>query len=176
MYSIDDIAWIPLLIDRAGRGELEASLYEVPDSSMAWGMQFSVRCHEELAFESAEEALAAAADLPAEFRDLFAGSYDFSVCKSWQAGTADPVEDEPVVSDIPTLVFSGYYDPITPPAYGRLAASTLRNSYFFEFPTLSHGVMRSNECARQMGLQFLDDPTSAPDASCMEELEAIEFE
>ncbi len=177
LYSINDIPTIPAIIDRAGSGEYEEWLFEVPElGNYAWGMHYSVRCHEELAFESAEEALALAAGLPTEFRDFFAGTYEYALCESWPAGTPAPQENEPVVSDVPTLALSGYYDPITPPAYGRLAAATLSHSYFYEFPTLSHGVARSNECALDIVLQFLDDPMREPDTSCMEQLTGPHFE
>jgi pimeloyl-ACP methyl ester carboxylesterase len=177
MYSIDAIPWIPSIIDDASRGEIWEEVASVPDrSSYSWGMHYSVRCHDEMAFETQEQAYALAAGLPAELVDVFIGMFEFPLCASWQAGAADPMEDEPVVSDIPTLVLSGRFDPITPPAYGRAAAETLSNSFFFEFPTLSHGAMRSNACALDIGLQFLDDPATEPDSSCMEQLSGPHFE
>jgi hypothetical protein len=51
----------------------------------------------------------------------------------------------------------------------------LSNSYLYEFPNLAHGVMRSNDCALNIGLQFLDDPTTEPDASCMLSMSEISF-
>jgi Tol biopolymer transport system component/pimeloyl-ACP methyl ester carboxylesterase len=177
LYSPDAIPWIPYLIDEASRGEYpEESIFAVSDSSTrGWGMHYSIWCREEMAFESLEEALKLAADLPPVFSDFFADAYDWTVCASWQAGVADPIENQAVVSDIPTLVLSGRYDPITPPGWGRLAAETLAHSFFYEFPTLAHGAMRSNHCALEIGLQFLDDPTAEPDASCLEALGSLEF-
>jgi hypothetical protein len=46
----------------------------------------------------------------------------------------------------------------------------LANSFFYEFPNVAHGAMRSNRCALEIGLQFLDDPAAEPDASCLGEL------
>ncbi|NIT65351.1 MAG: alpha/beta hydrolase, partial [Gemmatimonadetes bacterium] len=60
-------------------------------------------------------------------------------CELWQSGAADPVENQAVSSDIPTLVLGGEFDPITPPQYGRQAAATLPNSFFFQYPGLGHG-------------------------------------
>jgi pimeloyl-ACP methyl ester carboxylesterase len=110
------------------------------------------------------------------FSELFANAYDWSVCASWQAGVADPIENEAVVSDIPTLVLSGRYDPVTSPAWGRLAAETLPNSFVYEFPNVAHGAMGSNRCALEIGLQFLADPTVEPDTSCLEEPGSAGFE
>jgi pimeloyl-ACP methyl ester carboxylesterase len=88
----------------------------------------------------------------------------------------DPVENMPVVSDIPALVLSGEFDPITPPEWGRAVAADLSNSFFFEFPTVGHGVIRSDTCARDMALAFLNDPTTEPDSSCMTDLPPLVFD
>ena len=177
MYSPTAIPWIPYLIDQASQGEYpERSIFSVPDrTTRAPGMHYSIWCREEMAFESLEEAYALAAELPPVLSDYFAGAYDWDVCASWQAGVADPVENEAVVSDIPTLVLSGRYDPVTPPAWGKMAAETLSNSFVYEFPNLAHGAMRSNQCALEIALQFLDDPTVEPDTSCMNGLGRPEF-
>ena len=128
-----------------------------------------------MAFESYEGALAVAADLAPAVRDHFASPGYFAICGVWQSGQADPVEDEAVVSEIPTLILSGQYDPITPPAWGQLAAETLSHSFFYEFPGIGHGVMRSNQCGLEIGLAFLDDPAAEPDASCIDDLAGPEF-
>jgi pimeloyl-ACP methyl ester carboxylesterase len=101
--------------------------------------------------------------------------YEFTLCESWQSGQADPIENTAVVSDIPALIFAGQFDPVTPPEWGQLAAETLSNHFFYEFPGLGHGIMRSNECGLEIGLQFIEDPTSEPDVSCIEELAAPDF-
>jgi pimeloyl-ACP methyl ester carboxylesterase len=179
LYRADAIPWIPLMIYEASKGNydpLQAPLEAtVDESGISLGMHYNVQCREEVAFESYEQALAAAADLPPAVRDHFASPAYFAVCQSWQSGQADPVEDEPVISEIPTLILSGQYDPITPPAWGRLAAETLDHSFFYEFPGIGHGVMRSNECGLDVGLQFLDDPATEPDASCIDDLTGPEF-
>lgn len=177
LYSVDAIPWIPYLIDQASQGLFpETSIFAVPDRS-TWGdgMHYSVWCREEASFESQAEAFELAENLPAVLGNYFAGAYDWAVCESWQAGVADPIENQAVTSDIPTLVFSGHFDPVTPPAWGRLAAENLANSFTFEFPNMAHGVMRSNSCARNIGLQFLDDPSTEPDSSCMDNMAPIKF-
>lgn len=44
-----------------------------------------------------------------------------------------------------------------------------------EFPCLSHGIMRSNKCGLEIGLQFLDGPMTELDALCIDELGALDF-
>ncbi|NJL54321.1 hypothetical protein HC928_03415, partial [bacterium] len=55
---------------------------------------------------------------------------------------------ELVRSDVPTLVLSGEFDPVTPPVWGNLIASELPNSFAYTFPT-GHGVIAS-ECPQQL--------------------------
>jgi hypothetical protein len=66
---------------------------------------------------------------------------------------------------------SGEFDPITPPAWGRQAAETLENGYFFEYPGIGHGASAVPGCPRQMFTAFLQNPASAPDGSCIREME-----
>jgi pimeloyl-ACP methyl ester carboxylesterase len=122
--------------------------------------------------------VALAADLPpaiAEHYLFLFPFWKFSLCEAWEIEPADPVVKEAVVSSVPALILAGQFDPITPPKWGRLAAETLSNSFFYEFPNMGHGVMDSNRCALEIGLQFLDDPTVEPDAPCMEELTGPNF-
>ena len=58
------------------------------------------------------------------------------------------METQPVVSDIPTLVVAGEYDPITPAKWAESAASHLANSFYFLFPGGGHGVIDLNECSQ----------------------------
>jgi pimeloyl-ACP methyl ester carboxylesterase len=80
-----------------------------------------------------------------------------------------------VVSDLPALILAGQFDPVTPPEWGQLAAETLSNHFYYEFPAQGHGIMRSDRCGLEIGLQFLENPTSEPDASCVDELTDPEF-
>ena len=80
-----------------------------------------------------------------------------------------------MTSDIPTLVISSEFDPITPPAYGKEAAKTLSKSFVFEVPRASHGSSVTEDCPRSMVLAFLDDPTQKPDAACFADMAQMKF-
>jgi pimeloyl-ACP methyl ester carboxylesterase len=88
---------------------------------------------------------------------------------------APAVENQPVTSDIPTLVLAGEYDPITPPEYGRTAAQALASSFFYELPGLGHGVSADNGCAMGLMLDFLAEPAAEPDAACVAEMGGPRF-
>jgi pimeloyl-ACP methyl ester carboxylesterase len=180
-YSPNDISLIPGTIDWARQGVLTGlkpkfeGLLADTGTFMAMGFEWSMMCNEEVPFESYELGRELAADLPPQIAEYFDSYYEFTLCESWQSGLADPVENTPVFSDVPALVLAGQYDPITPPEWSRLAADTLSNHFFYEFPGLSHGIMRSNKCGLSIGLQFLDDPLLEPNASCIDALTGPDF-
>ena len=135
----------------------------------SWGMYFSVLCHDEVPFSSLEGFEAARArhpELAGMFDHFEIGPLAFEACDSWGAGMAGAAENEPVRSAIPTLIMTGQYDPIVPPAFGEGIAETLENATFLLFPGLSHGAS-GTECATRIMLAFLDDPEGVPDASCL---------
>lgn len=172
-YGPDGVSWIPQMITIADRGDLQdlASAFEVmfADSNFSEGMYYSVLCREEVPFDSYETARSLTADLQSQIQDHYVTPSMFNICDAWESGQIDPEKKEPVNSDIPALVLTGQYDPITPPSYNRIIAETLSNSFFYEIPGIGHGAMRGNKCALDIGLQFLDDPTSEPDASCLQQ-------
>jgi len=140
-------------------------------NSFSRGMMLSVLCHDELPFSSQdafERQLAEHPRVAGVLSDSIAGGLAFRVCAEWGAGQADAAANEPVVSDIPTLLLTGEFDPITPPDWGRQAASTLSRSFFFEFPGVGHGAVGRATCPDQMFSAFLEDPAQAPDDACIE--------
>jgi pimeloyl-ACP methyl ester carboxylesterase len=90
------------------------------------------------------------------------------LCRSYGITSTDPKTTQPVTSSIPTLVLAGEYDPITPPAWGQLAAKTLSHSFFFQFPGSGHGeLFGRHDCAIALTASFLADPSKKPDATCV---------
>jgi pimeloyl-ACP methyl ester carboxylesterase len=79
------------------------------------------------------------------------------------------------VSDVPTLILAGAFDPITPPAWGQMTAGHLTNSYYFEFRGNGHWVTRSSRCALSIALAFWDNPLNQPDASCLASQGGLQF-
>jgi pimeloyl-ACP methyl ester carboxylesterase len=180
-YSAGDVAVAPARIYAARQGTfsglapwLEGLLADT-GTFMAMGFEWSMMCNEEVPFESYELGRERAGDLPAPIAAYFDSYYEFTLCAAWQSGQADPVENTAVASDIPALVVAGGWDPVTPPEWGRMAAETLTAAYYLEFPTLTHGVIRSNACGLDIALQFLDDPLSEPDGACRDQLPSLDF-
>jgi pimeloyl-ACP methyl ester carboxylesterase len=145
------------------------------------GMMFSVLCTDDLVGRTPEDLLNVRAALPRQL----VGSADpefiveygiFGICENWPVEEADPWVKEPLVSDIPTLVLEGEFDPVTPPEYGQMVAQNLSDSHFFEFPGIGHNLIVASECARTIAGAFLDDPTQAPDAACIAEMPGVVFD
>lgn len=144
------------------------------DRSTSYGMYFSVLCAEDGDFTPQDQDLSglpeqivtAEKDTPQDILDS---------CKIWNVETFGPEVDQPVVSDIPTLVLSGHFDPITPPAYAQTSAATLSNGYAFINPTGGHGQAMEGECEDGLILSFLADPNTEPDASCLSEDPRVAF-
>ena len=184
LYSEDFLVEIPEMLDdiRAGSYlsiEFLTSVALANQEFFAIGQNFSVQCHEEVAYADPAAAISAAADFP-HLASLVEGAftqsaYAFEFCDDWGAGVGDPIEAEPVFSDIPTLVVSGQFDPITPPDFGRAVADRLTTAWFVEYPGVGHGVAALDGCPLATTLAFLADPTGTLDTSCAEEMPAAHF-
>jgi pimeloyl-ACP methyl ester carboxylesterase len=173
LYATEIIPFLPKVIydARDGSYDIIALLlgsFLADTEFISHGMHYSVQYSEELSFSTPEELAAACDDYPAlqdyyyELCNTDQGVY--AIAQVWGAGGADTIENEPVTSDIPTLILAGEYDPVTPPAWGQMVAADLANSYYLEFPGVGHGVALSGEwCPMDVALAFLDDPTALPD-------------
>jgi pimeloyl-ACP methyl ester carboxylesterase len=132
------------------------------------GFHYNIACREGAALSSYEGYYERVDGLPTQIVEHYKPSLYLGLCQRWGVEPADPVERELAVSDAPVLLFSGALDPASPPRWTRRTAYNLSNSFFYVFPSFGHGVVGANECALGMMLQFLDDPTNAPDSSCMD--------
>jgi pimeloyl-ACP methyl ester carboxylesterase len=146
------------------------------DDFWSEGMYYSVQCTEEIPFGSPEAVEQANAAVTPRFLAGVDGSSIFQCCDVWKGmGTVPAVENQAVISEIPALILSGQFDPITPPAWGQLAAETLGSSQFLEFSGHGHGILGvgpdGGACSRQIVSDFLADPGSPVDASCLSDFE-----
>jgi len=161
------LAYSDDMMDDMGDEEMEVVNEDADGDSE--GMFYSVQCHEELPFMDIDTAFDIALDagVPEVIADGIIPFDEFEICLAWAAGEVDPIENEAVVSDVPVLVLNARYDTATPPAWGALAAETLPNSFFFEFPGVGHAVIDGGECPQEVALQFLSAPDQEPDGSCI---------
>jgi pimeloyl-ACP methyl ester carboxylesterase len=143
------------------------------DQTVSEGMYFSVICAEDADIDVAALQLDSLRPAIAESAREDLQAYIDS-CALWPVDQLPSSVDNPVFSDIPTLLLSGAYDPITPPAFAEAVAAGLPNSFNLVDPTAGHGVAFQNDCVNGIMQAFLDDPTTEPDSSCLARLAAPE--
>lgn len=144
------------------------------DQLVAEGMYYSVICAEDADIDVAAVPLSGlrpdiAATTTDELRSVI------ETCARWQVTALPASVDDPVVSDIPTLLLSGRFDPITPPAFAEAATAGLSNFTNLVDPTAAHGVAFQNDCVNGIITDFLANPQATPDSSCLAGLEPPAF-
>ncbi|HWQ11375.1 MAG TPA: alpha/beta hydrolase, partial [Roseiflexaceae bacterium] len=178
LYASEVLPALPLLVDRVAAEDYTFLSRVAPlivfDRTIAAGMYYSVICAEDADFTMADVDLAGVRKPFVEDAERSARTLA-RLCRQWGVQPLPDSVDAPVTSDIPTLVLNGRFDPITPPAFGEQAAQTLTNSYVFTFGNTAHGSAVAGPCPASIVLDFLADPTTRPDASCIAAHPAPEF-
>ncbi len=166
------------IADSAMVQDYMAEYGDIDDSE---GMAYSVDCQEEYQLNDLDAALSLAESAPAPLNGYFSTGIDANIqdCDIWGVATADSIETERVSSDIPTLLFAGLFDPITPLSSAESAAQGLSNSQVLAFPGAGHGITAtdtaSGACAKDLMLTFFDDPGAPLETSCIDATGGIEF-
>lgn len=170
LYDPAQASALPYAIHAAAQGRtrpLEGFL----DSATSWsvdtmrlGMTFSAMCTEEVPYL---DAAAMSADAKGSiFGDSYAHTWR-EWCRAWPAAAPPPGFADPVVSDIPTLLFAGGIDPVTPPASARAAARTLSRSRVLVAPNAAH-TFSGQGCAPQLTAAFVEQAIpGAVDGACL---------
>ena len=71
------------------------------------------------------------------------------------------------ISEVPTLLLSGFFDPVTPPEYGEIALESFPQGQHVIDPVGSHGVAFNDDCSRGIVEEFLDHPANPVDSDCL---------
>ena len=184
LYSPAVAAALPVAIAESARGHYEglvglgALLASRPSLQPALGMHFSVVCAEDMpglalaGHASSPDAGGTRPNNPpgVDFGTDQAELYQ-KVCTDWPRGTVPAAFYRILPSTVPTLLFSGGIDPVTPPRHGERVAKALGpNARHVVVPNAGHGVMAIG-CARDVIYRFIeaDDDREATkvDASCL---------
>jgi pimeloyl-ACP methyl ester carboxylesterase len=106
------------------------------DSQLALGLHLSVVCGEDLAFVTDAAANTAAAGtilgryLVDEYR---------TACAEWPRSAVREDAQRPANARIPTILLSGYFDPVTPPEFAERVAGSLPINLLIVSPSTAHG-------------------------------------
>jgi pimeloyl-ACP methyl ester carboxylesterase len=171
----------PLLIDEASKGKTTLTQSFITAILMtghyiSTGANYSVMCHDEVAFSTptaVERALKKHPLVARHYNEGTSGETAFALCKMWNVGSGDPKGNAAVTSDLPTLVTAGEIDPITPPSWGQRVAKSLKNATYVELPGRAHGVTNDEGCGTQLMAAFLDDPEGELDTACAANLRGL---
>lgn len=181
-YSADSAALLPLVLhlanDRNQFGPL-ATQYMLAASGyeavLAYGMHNSVVCTEDVPF------FATAGIDRGKLGDTFLGTSQLdalqAICDEWPRGPMDEDLHAPLASDVPALILSGGADPVTPAAFGEVAARGFSRVQHVVLPGQGHGQLLQ-PCVDRIMAGFLDavaDDGVAVDTSCIADLKPAPF-
>lgn len=184
LYSTRQLRALPrqiALFDSGGAEELVYGYVQSRDPErldLAEALYYATWCREEFAFHDP-----AADDTAIEIGvDRFGPGFDEALssegierlCEIFAVAPAPPIDDQPLQSTIPAVVFAGAFDPITPPQWSRSVADQLSNATYIEMPDHGHGM--TGACPESLFTAFLIDPSSELDVSCVEATGAPVFE
>jgi hypothetical protein len=106
-------------------------------------------------------------------QNTFLGDYRLQqqreACALWPRATVDSDYFKPVRSDVPVLILTGEWDPVTPPANGDFVARTFTNSVHVVVPHGAHGLggLEGMDCIDRLTTEFVErGATKGLDTSC----------
>jgi pimeloyl-ACP methyl ester carboxylesterase len=162
MYRSDVIPALPSIIAALARGDrsiipafIDNGIPNLVDPSE--GDLISVECADSgrlLGDEGAPEPSATGDD------ELVALASGQAFCSDWEVEPVPESFNEPVVADVPTLVFAGTLDPITPYLDSKAQADAMPDARYVEVPNGGHSVATFDECTKQARADFWTDPSS----------------
>jgi len=172
MYDRTLSMLLPFAIEQAHDGNFQplmtmASAFTGEGSAMSAGMMASVLCSEDMQRVSE----------PGHSLDFDNAIYSSlaPICRFWPVGDIAAPYFQPVASDVPSLLLSGSFDPVTPPKYGITAAATLANSEHIIVPGVGHGTVMQG-CVPGLLGDFFDNPDpQALSTACVADLSRPPF-
>jgi pimeloyl-ACP methyl ester carboxylesterase len=174
------VSELPSLISQVSTGHYEAlspwlTLSQGLFSGLSLGDFYSTICQDEAPFSDRPTASDAAENTGV--RSIFLNKKvqnllwigNLGICDAAALPSSPPDENEPVHSDIPTLIMTGEYDPITPPSNGELLMSDLSNATLINVSGQSHTQLQNGgACTVGIAAAFLADPLQSPSLACLD--------
>jgi pimeloyl-ACP methyl ester carboxylesterase len=173
LYQADAARQIPLFLHVAAQGNFvplaKASINYRANlvATGSNGMYLSVTCAEDLPLIKPGEGERNAAN-------TFLGDYRLrqqrAACALWPRGKIPADYAQPTIADVPVLILTGEWDPVTPPIYGDTAAKHLSHSLHVVVPHGGHGFGGLNgiDCIDNLITSFVErGSTVGLDTSCV---------
>jgi len=132
------------------------------------GAYYSALCADIAPFADLPALASLAGSGSAWSQDYVNGPYQ-DVCGAWPVTPADGAVTAAVRSDVPMLVLAGGLDPNVAPDVVRGGLAGLPNALMIVTPAQGRAAAAMAACPYAMPRnEFLADPTTRPDARCME--------
>lgn len=170
-YQGSQLALLPWMIEQAWAGDWQPlaaqglMLSEQLGESIAVIMQNSILCTEDWPFMAA---------MPVDNRGTVLGDSLMeqieAICSVWPRGQRIAGVRQPLKTSVPTLLLSGQWDPVTPPAFGERLQQQIPNSRHLVAPGQGHLVILGR-CMGRIAGDFIDGTAlDALDTGCLERL------
>ena len=131
------------------------------------GSVYSIVCRDEAPRVDQAALAAAISGRPADV-ELFGPGPLVTACGGWAVDPAPAAPAGPLSGGVPTLVMRGVLDPYSASiAAVRAADPAARALFTFDVPNQSYNILGYNECPRAIRNAWIDQPTIAPDVSCL---------
>ena len=182
LYQTASASRIPWVLNHAANGNYsplaEAAVFyrQVIVATGATGMYLTVTCAEDLPFVKYDESIKAGTG-------KFLGNYRLEqqreACSLWPRGEIPKDYANPVRSNVPALIFTGQWDPVTPPTYGDAAAKHLPNSLHVVLKSGGHGFngLTGAECVNDLTALFVEAGSAKGlDVSCVAKIRRTAFQ
>lgn len=173
LYQTASASRLPLYVHLAAHGNFaplaQAAIFYRQNlvGSGATGMYLSVTCAEDVPWIAPGTGEKNAVN-------TFLGDYRLrqqrEACAEWPRGQISKDYSANVSSNIPALILTGQWDPVTPPRYGDIAARNFRNSLHIVVPAGGHGFngVSNIECIDAINAKFINrGSVSGLDTSCV---------
>ena len=172
-YAPQAAALLPLVLSEAEQGRYGPlmSLSKLLESQLGeqfmHGMQLSVICSEDVDLLQDN-----AADRDTVLGDTM-NAYLKAQCAVWPTGTRPADFHAPLKSDVPALLLSGEFDPVTPPRYGTQVERHLRNGRHLVLKGQGHGSFGTGCVPKLLGRFIESTDARSLDASCLDSLDYV---
>jgi pimeloyl-ACP methyl ester carboxylesterase len=154
LYSRDLSALLPQIINDAEKGNYQALISLNVLSNRSFGkmdlsdaMRYSVICN--------EDRLIATGNQPQKFLEFNMAEDVNKVCAIWPKSNVPAEYFQPLKTDIPTLLLSGEFDPVTPVFWAEQVNQNLTNSLSLLAPG-GHHVISMEGCVPQLIAQLYE--------------------
>lgn len=180
LYDVRNFSLLPLLIEQVEAQNPALVRRLAQDlarrvTSLSRAAYLAVECYERAPLQSEARRVLHHTTRPLMHHYHTWFSTDTTICEQWSTQKAPGRETRPVNVDVPTLILSGRYDPVTPSHWGRRVSRTLPDARYYDFP-LAHGVMSAHPCPLGLALAFVEAPRGTLDPECIAYMQPPAFE